>query len=619
MTGGPPTWTYTVTFYPRTGHATVTYTVNDPTPYSADFDLQNMRGFENTITATEVEDYIRNARNGAYRNSPMLLEAGIGERFVTAGRNNNVNPSFLIATAELEGRFGVYWDNNGDGANDNWAYSHPEAHNTMGWGVPTGSTPPGPANTFSSWGDCIEYVAQQIASPTGYYYGSGLHTIHDVRGVYVGGPNNPNYGSVPFIVSYMNNLATFAGQAGEFHENFNLYVDPAGYVYDVNTEERISGASVWLQRPDGEGGWENIPIGQTPPIMQPDVNPQITGADGQYQWDVLEGSYRVHVEAPGYYPADSIVVTIPPPVTDLHVGLTPLPPPADGIPPTTTLTIGNPKYIDPSGNVYVASSTPFTLSAEDNLGGTGVASTFYRIYNSTYDTGSLEYSAQFHLVGLADGEYSIDYYSTDNIGNTEPTNTATVILDNTPPTTTLTIGEPKYISAKTYVTPDTPFTLEATDTGSGVYSTAYRVCNATYDSGWITYAGPVYLTSLTSGTYTIEFNSTDNVQTTETTHTTSVTLFHWNYIYQDTHGRGTTLKINLAHKFFQFTAPSKDYGIRNATSMRQCGRAIIINHCDKQLRLITASVDTKTDFCYAMAWDLQTRKCHLLIDKAGIE
>jgi hypothetical protein len=289
------------------------------------------------------------------------------------------------------------------------------------------------------------------------------------------------------------------------------------------------------------------------------------------------------------------------------------------VPPTTTLTISNPKYIDPSGNVYVASNTPFTLTAEDNPGGSGVASTFYRIYNSTYDADWLEYSVPFHLTGLSDGEYSIDYYSTDNIENTEPTNTATVILDNTPPTTTLTIGEPKYTSIKTYVTPDTPFTLEAADTGSGVYSTAYRIYNATYNSDWQTYTAPFTLASLADGEYTIEYNSTDNVQNMETTHTTTVTLFHWNYIYQDTSGRGTTLKINLAHKFFQFTAPSKDYGIRNATSMRQCGRAIIINHSDKQLRLITASVDTKTDFCFATAWDLQTRKQYLLIDKAGIE
>jgi hypothetical protein len=40
-----------------------------------------------------------------------------------------------------------------------------------------------------------------------------------------------------------------------------------------------------------------------------------------YHWDVLEGSYRVHVEALGYEPANSIVVSVPPPVTDLHVGL----------------------------------------------------------------------------------------------------------------------------------------------------------------------------------------------------------------------------------------------------------------------------------------------------------
>jgi hypothetical protein len=105
----------------------------------------------------------------------------------------------------------------------------------------------------------------------------------------------------------------------------------------------------------------------------------------------------------------------------------------DTIPPTTLLTIGEPKYLDLMGNIYVSFATPFTLTAEDNPDGTGVASTFYRIYNSSYDTGWPEYSAPFYLTGLSDGEYSIDYYSTDNIGNTEPTDTATVILDNTPP------------------------------------------------------------------------------------------------------------------------------------------------------------------------------------------
>ena len=106
---------------------------------------------------------------------------------------------------------------------------------------------------------------------------------------------------------------------------FDIYIDPAGYIYDMQTGDRIAGASVWLQIPDGEGGWRNAPTGLDPAISRPDVNPLVTGTDGQYQWDVLAGSYRVHVEAPGYYPADSIVVSIPPPVFDLHVGLVRMP------------------------------------------------------------------------------------------------------------------------------------------------------------------------------------------------------------------------------------------------------------------------------------------------------
>lgn len=102
---------------------------------------------------------------------------------------------------------------------------------------------------------------------------------------------------------------------------FSIYVDPAGYVFDQETGERISDASVFLQIPNGVGGWFNAPTGLSPAISQPDANPLTTGSDGQYQWDVLPGLYRVHVEAARYFPADSIVVSIPPPVFDLHVGL----------------------------------------------------------------------------------------------------------------------------------------------------------------------------------------------------------------------------------------------------------------------------------------------------------
>ena len=89
---------------------------------------------------------------------------------------------------------------------------------------------------------------------------------------------------------------------------FSFYIDSPGYIYDVATGDRIAGANVWLQWPDGRGAWVNVPTGLA--VMQLDMNPITTKSNGQDQWDVLPGSYRVHVEAPGYFPADSIVVII---------------------------------------------------------------------------------------------------------------------------------------------------------------------------------------------------------------------------------------------------------------------------------------------------------------------
>jgi len=259
----------------------------------------------------------------------------------------------------------------------------------------------------------------------------------DITGSMTGGPPLWSY-TTTFYPRSGHATVTYSVHypASDSQVNFGIYVDPAGYIYDAATLERITGASVWLQRPDDQGGWEDVPTGQIPAIMQPDINPQITGADGQYQWDVLEGTYRVHVEALGYYPADSIVVNIPPPVTDLHVGLTPLPPPPDPVPPITTPTIGDPQYTDPSGNVYVTSATPITLSAEDNAGGSGVATTGYCIrdaasYNSGWTTSAPP--IEFYLTGLTDGLYFIDFNSTDNVGNIETTHTVSVILDNSGP------------------------------------------------------------------------------------------------------------------------------------------------------------------------------------------
>jgi PKD repeat protein len=193
------------------------------------------------------------------------------------------------------------------------------------------------------------------------------------------------------------------------------------------------------------------------------------------------------------------------------------------------------------------------------------------------------------------------------------TPTGDFILDNTSPTTSLSIGDPKYTSGTTYVTPDTPFTLAAMDTGSGVKSTAYRINSTSYDSGWLTYTKPFNLTSLHDGNYTIGFNSTDNVGNVETTHEVSVTLFSWNYVFKDSDGRGTVLKVSTAYKFFQFTAPTKDFGVKYDSKMVQLGKqVIIICYEDKQMRLTATATNYET--CLAIAWDKQTCKTYWLIE-----
>lgn len=300
-------------------------------------------------------------------------------------------------------------------------------------------------------------------------------------------------------------------------------------------------------------------------------------------------------------------------------GFPPPPPIVDDVPPVTSLVIGEPKFVV-DGMIYLTSATPIQLIAEDNPGGSGVALTAYRIYNNTYDSGWLIYKRPFYLTELSDGAYNIDFNSTDNVGNAEQAKTATIILDDTPPSTDIIVGEPKFVANVIYVTPETPFALYADDdAGSGVYSTAYRIYNSTYNTGWTLYSSPFCLTALSDGTYIIEYYSTDKLGNTEPTNSIQITLFSWNYIFTDTQGRGTTLKINLAHKLFQFITPDKDYSIRQAFAVLKLGRVYMVAHYDGQLALSAVFMNTNIDFCITTAWDLQTGKHYILLDKMGKE
>lgn len=115
-----------------------------------------------------------------------------------------------------------------------------------------------------------------------------------------------------------------------------VLIDPQGVVYDkavydgaiahgktpdqARAAAALEGATVVLQRKNG-ADWGNVSSGD--PGIAPNVNPQVTHADGVFRWDVSAGTYRVVVSRPGYDGVTSAAVNIPPAVTNLHVAMTP--------------------------------------------------------------------------------------------------------------------------------------------------------------------------------------------------------------------------------------------------------------------------------------------------------
>jgi len=86
-------------------------------------------------------------------------------------------------------------------------------------------------------------------------------------------------------------------------------------------------------------------------------------------------------------------------------------------------------------NIHLTSTTPITMIPAEIKDGSGISDTYYKLSNDTYDSGWTPYTDTFTLgfLGLADGEYTLYYYSNDIAGNNENIKFKSVILDNTAP------------------------------------------------------------------------------------------------------------------------------------------------------------------------------------------
>ncbi|NMC03897.1 MAG: hypothetical protein GYA24_01735, partial [Candidatus Lokiarchaeota archaeon] len=179
----------------------------------------------------------------------------------------------------------------------------------------------------------------------------------------------------------------------------------------------------------------------------------------------------------------------------------------------TTTPITNLVYTPVYSPNYVNATTQFTLTRSDpGVRASDINSTYYRINSGT----TTLYSTPFTL-GVSNGSVLVEYYSIDQAGNIQLTNSTTIRLDTIAPTTSISYTA---AYAPNFVNVTTAFTLSASDNagGSGLRARWYRLNGG----AWINYTGAFNVAAAGNGTVLIEYRSTDKVWNVETTQSLTV-------------------------------------------------------------------------------------------------
>jgi hypothetical protein len=175
----------------------------------------------------------------------------------------------------------------------------------------------------------------------------------------------------------------------------------------------------------------------------------------------------------------------------------------DGTAPKTSTGFDITKGFQKGNIIYLSGTTAIELKAVDE--NSGVSSKFYAINKSPFQL----YTQP--LLFDKEGEFTIQFYSVDNVGNKEDEGERTIIIDTTPPVTTLEIQGPHHNEV---IAQRTRFTLSATD-ANGVSHTMYSINNGNE----FKYTSPISLAHLPEGEHIINWYSTDNVGNIETKNT----------------------------------------------------------------------------------------------------
>jgi len=258
--------------------------------------------------------------------------------------------------------------------------------------------------------------------------------------------------------------------------------------------------------------------------------------------------------------------------------------------PETNKTYGAPFYSF-GGKDYITSSTKISLTSTDKgcSGGVGLDKIFYKINDGNWTIYSQPFTIQ------QEGEHRICFKAKDKLGNEETEKCQNVTVDNTPPTTEKSLGNPKCepqtcnINCYT-INSSTQISLSANDVLAGVNKTYYRYCSGTSEcnTSWTEYTTPFNIIGLPDGYVRIEYYSIDNAGNKEDI------KYEINYLDNTKPVTKITSPFNITKTVTNFTIFVEDidhcvsecyYSICNETNCtdfmtRQCNSTLTFNLCN---------------------------------------
>ncbi len=172
----------------------------------------------------------------------------------------------------------------------------------------------------------------------------------------------------------------------------------------------------------------------------------------------------------------------------------------DGLAPVSSLDFSNaPKFVS-KGKVFYGKGLSAKVVSRDGL--SGVQSIYKSVNKEAYAdaNGPVKFDSE--------GEYLVQYYAVDKVGNTEEPGSKLFTVDLTAPVTSHKVGG---IFLNDIFSPSATVALGSVEEGAGLRNIKYSFNNGSEK----TYSNTLYVGWLDDGEHTIEYYATDYVKNTE--------------------------------------------------------------------------------------------------------